>query len=164
MAEDNPLINPYPLPKQMARPTLPLLRMLLLALLGLSLLWFTSPSPASSNQPVLGHKSYGPPPFGKGYGAVRPKIVSHGGAQSGYFFGVRWQRWGAPIAIGTGRGYWYKPGGGYYERPIRIRLRAKRLERCGVGGRLAYSVLQIKRQKRPDGGFFPWSSGLSICS
>ena len=157
----NSIVNPFTGLSLKFRPVLSLL--LLVALLGTSLLWFVSFSSASASEPVLGHRDYGPPPFGKGYGSVQPKTVFHGGSMAGYFFKLRWRGWGGPVATGAGRGYWYKPGGGYYKKPIRIWLRARNLNYCGVGGRLAYSVLEIKRQKKPGGGFFPWSSGLPIC-
>lgn len=135
-----------------------------LAVLGISIGGFFAPaSPASANAPILGSRSFAPPPYGKGYGTVRPRVVHSGGAAASYIFKIRWKRWGRSVSHGVGRGYWYRPGGGYYDRPIKVRLRARGLGYCGTGDRLAYTRLQIKRQRKPGGSYFPWSGSLPIC-
>ena len=107
-------------------------------------------------------------PYGKGWGRAHPRRIDNGGVPSGIVFRIRWRHWGANRAIGRGKTYLYKPRGGYYNRPGRIKLRAQRLGRCKSGGRLAYTRLKIRIARKPGGPVAgPWrgwtGGGGNIC-
>jgi hypothetical protein len=118
-----------------------------------------------SSDVVLGGKDYGAP-YGEGWGTVRPHTISNGGASaSGRISQVRWSAWGGPVALAWGRLPLYKPNGGYYRRPVAIKVRADKLGECE--GRTAYTRLSIRYPKRPGGKLGPWrlwSGTPDICS
>lgn len=123
-------------------------------------------SEASARQPLLGSKDYAGP-YGVGFGAIRPKKISNGGAApSGSIYRVRWHRWGTSVAHGKGEIPIYRPNGGYYPRRGKIRLRASRLGFCGSSSWPAYRVLKVKVQRKPGGSFsrwLNWSRTGNIC-
>ncbi len=114
--------------------------------------------------PRLGHRRHYAP-YGKGWGRVSPRIVFNGGAPSGLAKEITWRRWGAERSVGTGKIALYRPDGGYYSRPGRIKVRAQRLDACGRTP--AYTRLVFKAAKRPgepvSGRWQPWAGGGSIC-
>src|SRR5262245_11316463 len=110
--------------------------------------------------PVLGARTFAAP-FGAGWGTAHPRRVDNGGVPSGIVFGMNWRHWGAAQALGRGRTYLYKPAGGYFQRPGRILLRARRLGSCG-NGRSAYTRLRFRVARRPRGPIVgPWRSWAS---
>lgn len=119
---------------------------------------------AAPAAPRLGHRRHYAP-YGKGWGRVSPRVVFNGGAPSGLAKQVQWRRWGAARPVGTGKIALYRPEGGYYERPGRIKLRAQRLGECGRTP--AYTRLVFKVAERPgepvSGRWRPWAGGGSIC-
>lgn len=119
---------------------------------------------AAEEAPRLGAKAFAAP-YGDGFGAVRPSDIFNGGDPSGHVFDIVWKSWGESVAIGHGRNPTFKPHGGYYRRPARIKLRAERLGRCG--GHRAYTRLSFRAPRRPGGPlgpWMPWSGASSICS
>lgn len=116
---------------------------------------------ASANV-VLGGKAFAP--NGKGWGTSEPAEIFNGGDPSGLITDVHWRSWGGAEAIGFGRNPIFKPHGGYYARPVRIKLRASAIGTCG--GRRAYTRLSFREPKRPGGPlgpWLPWSGASSIC-
>lgn len=93
---------------------------------------------------------------GRGWGSIRPRVLSTGGVPSGTISGIRWRRWGRGTAYGRGYTSIYRPGGGYYRRLGRIRLRATHKRSCGPGGQSVYSSLRISPVKRPGGRYARW--------
>ncbi len=104
---------------------------------------------------VLGGKVY-PGPNGQGFGAPHPSLIYNGGDASGSIAKVHWSSWGAPVAHGRGRHPIFRPGGGYYRRPVVALLKATDLGECE--GHRAYLRLLIKEPRRPGGPFGPWRS------
>lgn len=96
-------------------------------------------------------------PDGRGWGQSRPALLYYGGDASGMFFGIRWSSWGGAMAVGRGANPTFKPGGGYYRRPVIIELRATDIRRCTPNGPLAYSRLSSREQTRPGGPLGPWA-------
>lgn len=127
-------------------------------------------APASQHHhrtPVLGKKHLFEP-YGKGWGTYRPSGVFNGGDPSGGVGHITWKHWGSPLAKGHGLTSGFKPGGGYYAKPVKIVLHASRLGRCSAGGPRAYTQLHVKVQKRPGGShytkWFSWAGLKSICA
>lgn len=115
--------------------------------------------------PVLGDVAFSDP-RGQGFGTVRPRIIDNGGVPSGLVEEINWQGWGDTVAYGTGLGYQYRPGGGYYDEPVEVRLRARRLDDCGDADSPAYTLLAAQFQEKPGGRFgdwFRWSGAKTIC-
>jgi hypothetical protein len=114
--------------------------------------------------PVLGKRNF--VPGTSGFGTAHPRFIHNGGSPSGSADHIRWTRWGANRAIGRGVTPLFKPGGGFYRRPGKIVLRARRLGRCSQGGRLAYTRLRSRSARKPGGPlvgpFRPWLGG-NIC-
>ncbi len=121
---------------------------------------------AAPDDVVLGSVDYAAP-YGKGFGTEKPRRIYNGGATSGLVRKIDWKHWGARVAKGVGRGYQYRPGGGYYRRTVGVKLRARRLGHCPGHPKLAYTKLSAKFQQRPGGSYgnwFPWSGSKDICS
>jgi hypothetical protein len=114
---------------------------------------------------VLGSASFAGP-NGHGWGSAHPTELYNGGDPSGLVTHIRWGRWGGRTAFGAGRNAIFKPHGGYYRRPVTIRLHAVALGRCTPGGPLAYRRLYVREPVRPGGPlgrWFPWSGARSLC-
>jgi hypothetical protein len=123
----------------------------------------TSPGSASkcvgpSTPPILfGPTTYGAGPYAAGWGEVAPQAISNGGAAaSGTISRIHWRRWGGGVAVGRGLNPAYKPHGGYYRRPVVIKLRASRVKRCKGRGRLVYTRFIAREQAKPGGRFGKW--------
>lgn len=139
----------------------------LVAVLAAAVLLAGLVGPASANAgrpPLLGAKAFAP--NGLGFGVAHPKRIFNGGDPNGFVRHVRWRHWGRAVAIGHGLGSQFKPGGGYYARPVKVRLRAKRLGYCGNSNWPAYTRLVASMQVKPGGRFsdwFRWSGASTIC-
>lgn len=131
---------------------------LLLIMIGLAamVLPAVAPAPSEARKVVLGAQKHAP--NGKGFGASRPKTVYLGGVPSGLVEKVRWNKWGKRTAFGYGKGWQYKPQGGYYNRQVRVKFRASRISRCRPKGPKAYTRLATSFQVRPGGPFGEWFS------
>jgi hypothetical protein len=120
---------------------------------------------AGGDRVVLGSEEFAP--NGKGFGKPKPRTIFNGGVPSGLVEKIRWKQWGNATARGRGLGNQYKPGGGYYRKPVKVRLRATRIGTCPGSDRRAYTKLRARFQKRPGGRFgkwFSWSGADTICS
>jgi hypothetical protein len=113
---------------------------------------------------VLGSKKFYAP-IGEGWGTAEPKRVSNGGVPSGIVDQIHWKNWGGPMAIGWGRSWIYEPRGGYYDRSVRVKLRALDIGDCA--GHRAYRHLSVRKPSRPGGKLGPWASwtyrGRNLC-
>ena len=87
--------------------------------------------------------------YGKGWGRQQPTIIDNGGSLSGVAYDLRWSKWDSARATAVGKTYRFKPGGGYYERGMTIRLRASRLGPCGPDRRPAYTRLEWRSATEP---------------
>ena len=96
-------------------------------------------------------------PDGRGWGHQHPSEIYNGGDASGMIFAIRWSSWGGAVAVGRGANPTFKPGGGYYRRPVTVELRAFDVRRCTPNGPLAYSRLSARSQLRPGGALGPWA-------
>jgi hypothetical protein len=47
---------------------------------------------------------------------AEPRKIYNGGVPSGLVKRIHWKTWGSATSLGKGRGYQYKPEGGYYRR------------------------------------------------
>lgn len=111
--------------------------------------------------PILfGPIDYKAGPYGEGWGEVAPAVISNGGASaSGSIYGIHWRSWGGRVATARGRHPEFKPHGGYYRRPLVMKLRASRLRRCKRGGRRVYTRFTVSEQKKPGSRRFgKWSA------
>jgi hypothetical protein len=118
---------------------------------------------ASSTNVVLGSTEFAKP-HGEGWEASRPAKIYNGGDPSGLVKEIQWTSWGGETATGYGLGYIFKPGGGYYGRPVLVELRAQALGRCG--SRAAYRQLAIRTPAKPEaplGSWHLWSEAKSLC-
>jgi virginiamycin B lyase len=123
-----------------------------------------SPAPAGGNcvgpssPPILfGSTDYRAGPYGSGWGEVAPRTISNGGASaSGTIYEIHWRSWGGRVAVGRGRHPTFKPHGGYYRRPVVIKLRASRIKRCKRHSRLVYTRFTVREQVKPGGRFGKW--------
>ena len=138
---------------------------LIAALAVASAAFATAPGTTAARHVVIGSKKFAP--GGDGWGTSRPRRLYNGGDPSGLAFKIHWRAWGTKRARGRGRTYTYKPGGGYYRRSVRIKLRAYRLGHCSRGGPPAYRRLKVKVQKRPGGRRYTrwllWSGAKTLC-
>jgi hypothetical protein len=139
---------------------------LIVAALALgAMAWAGGAGAQGGSDVVLGSEDYAP--NGDGFGEVEPAKIFNGGVPSGLIRQVKWKHWGDPTARGRGLGSQYKPGGGYYRRPVKVRLRAKRIGTCPGHPERAYTKLLARFQKRPGarfGEWFSWSGSDQICS
>jgi hypothetical protein len=123
-----------------------------------------SASAASTRTPVLGMKGFGVP-SASGWGSYEPAAFTNGGDPSGSVASIRWKNWGHRAATGTGKGYIFKPTGGYYPGSVRVALRAFGLGRCTARGPLAYEHLDVRYPSHPGGRlgkWTPWSPTLCV--
>jgi hypothetical protein len=114
--------------------------------------------------PVLGSKQFAP--HGAGFGHAHPAHIFNGGDPSGDIVHVSWKHWGADRSTGRGKTYIFKPGGGYYNRPVRIQLRAQALGQCPGNARPAYTKLYFREPSKPGGKlgrWHAWSGQKTIC-
>ena len=103
-------------------------------------------------------------PDGEGWGTSMPPKLYNGGDPSGLVNEIRWTTWGGSTAIGYGLNSIFKPGGGYYSRPVIVELRAQSLGHCG--SRPAYTQLIIRGPSKPEGklgSWHSWSEAKSLC-
>lgn len=99
-----------------------------------------------------------------GWGQVKPPTIFNGGVPSGLVRYVRWRSWGQDVAYGRGSGSQYRPGGGYYSKPVRVQFQATRLGRCSGNDRTAYTRLRARIQEKPGGRFGDWFNwDLDLC-
>ena len=115
--------------------------------------------------PVLGDKAFAEP-NGHGFGSAHPRSIYNGGDASGLVEDISWQDWGETVTYGTGLGSQFRPAGGYYEKPVQVRLQARKLDDCGESDSPAYTLLLAQLQERPGGPFgdwFRWSGAGAIC-
>src|ERR1700744_1331170 len=70
---------------------------------------------------------------GGGWGTVAPAKIFNGGDPSGTAMKLTWRNWGSAVAAGSGQGYAFMPGGGYYSKPVGIHLKAERISTCPGG-------------------------------
>lgn len=120
---------------------------------------------APTKAPVLGDRAFAAP-YGHGFGKARPKSIYNGGDTSGLVENIQWEGWGGPSTYGTGLGHQFRPTGGYYEKPVQVRLQARKLSDCGDPEAPAYTLLLVQIQDRPGGSFGSWtrwSGAGSIC-
>lgn len=127
------------------------------------------PSASTSAPPaptiVLGAKRF-MEPDGKGWGTAEPSTIFNGGDPSGLVSDIRWTGWGQPVALGSGKTSIFKPGRGYYNQLVTIKLRAWDIGSCTPGGPRAYLKLSVAEPSIPGGplgGFAGWSSGGDLC-
>ncbi|HTX01835.1 MAG TPA: hypothetical protein VMD59_23835 [Acidimicrobiales bacterium] len=120
---------------------------------------------APSSVPVLGARSFYAP-GGVGWGTAAPREIFNGGDPSGEVQAITWTGWGKPAADGHGKGFIFRPTGGYYPA-VEVELQAFALGHCSPGGPLAYTRLDIRVPSRPGaalGAWQPWGGGTgSIC-
>lgn len=113
---------------------------------------------------VIGSKKYAAP-IGTGWGTAEPRKLFNGGDPAGDLEHIHWKSWGGPTAIGWGRTWVFKPQGGYYNRPVRVELRAGDVGDCA--GHRAYRHLSVREPSRPGGKLGLWGSwtrpGRSLC-
>ncbi len=122
-----------------------------------------SEGPIPEPAPLLGAKAFAAP-YGAGFGMPEPEQIFNGGDPNGEVREIKWTGWGNPSAIGYGRNPIFKPGGGYYNAPARIELRATKLGKCGK--KAAYTRLEARVPKRPGGklgGWQLWAGAKTIC-
>ena len=106
---------------------------------------------------VLGSKQF-EAPYGEGWGTAEPEHLFKGGGATGYIDEIHWRSWGGATAIGWGKTVLLKPGGGFYDRPGVVKLRAEDIGECG--GRRAYRHLSVRRPSRPGGRLGRWRSWI----
>jgi hypothetical protein len=116
----------------------------------------------ASRQPTLGVPgAYGSQ--GRGWGKVKPHTLYNGGDISGLITHIHWTSWGGAETHGKGKNAIIKPHGGYYRRPVTIKLTATKLKVCRSTGKSAYSTLIAQEPGRPGGPErkpFTWSHTL----
>jgi hypothetical protein len=125
----------------------------------------TTTASASTPTPVLGSKAFEPIPDSLGWGTVRPKKIYNGGDPSGSVQSLTWKGWGSKTAYGRGKGFIFKPDGGYYPT-VGVELRASGLGHCGSSSHLAYTHLAIRAPSKPGAALGPWtgwSGSGAIC-
>jgi len=131
----------------------------------LLLVWVLPVSEASGQGDVvvLGAKEFAP--TGYGWGTQKPARIFNGGDLSGLVTNIHWGTWGGAVAIGHGRNSIFKPKGGYFKKPVWIKLRARNIGTCD--GQLAYTQLSFRSPRHPGGALGPWhlwSGASSICA
>jgi hypothetical protein len=125
----------------------------------------TAPAATVARGPVLGSKSFAGP-RGVGWGTYRPREIFNGGDPSGMITSITWTGWGNPTATGYGKGWIFKPGGGYYANAVTVELRADTLGHCTAAGPAAYRHLAVAEPSRPGGPlgkWFSWSGAKTLC-
>jgi len=121
-------------------------------------------SGSANRTPVIGAKGFGGP-SAIGWGTYRPNQLFNGGDPSGRILAIVWNRWGEPRAYGQGKGWIFKPEGGYYAHPVDVDLRASDLGHCTPTGPVTYRRLSVRYPTRPRGSLGPWSAWSgSLCS
>jgi hypothetical protein len=130
-------------------------RHLLMFVLGVLFLTCAVVPATAGAKLVIGSKEF-QAPIGRGWGTAEPKRLYNGGVPSGDIDHIHWESWGGPTAIGWGRGWIYQPRGGYYDRSVRVKLRALDIGNCA--GQRAYRHLSVRRPSRPGGKLGPWHS------
>jgi hypothetical protein len=134
------------------------------ALAGALLFGLLARAEAAGPRVVLG--AHGLVRYGAGWGSPHPSKISNGGDASGLAYQLHWRTWGGTSAIADGLNPIFKPGGGYYQKPGRIQLRATDKGRCSRGGPLAYRQLYARVSSRPGGPlgkWFRWGGQQNIC-
>jgi hypothetical protein len=124
----------------------------------------SAPDRLSRGSVVLGSSRFAP--YGSGWGTVVPRKIYNGGDPSGLVTKIHWRHWGHRVARGHGRNAIFKPHGGYYRHPARIKLKAHKLGHCPHSRHLAYKKLSVKIPKKPGGPYGhwrSWSGSKSIC-
>jgi hypothetical protein len=125
-----------------------------------------SASASARQVPVLGQKHLFKP-GGRGWGHRHPAKIFNGGDPSGLVRQISWHHWGSHKAFGRGLGNQFKPGGGYYAKPVKVQLRATGLGRCTSNGPHAYTKLHVRLQKKPGSSrwtsWFRWAGMKRIC-
>jgi hypothetical protein len=112
---------------------------------------------------VIGSKKYAAP-VGQGWGTTEPRKLFNGGDPAGDLEHIHWRSWGGSTAIGWGRTWTFKPHGGYYNRSVKVELRAASVGDCA--GRRAYRHLSVREAVRPGGKLGPWHQwgpGRNLC-
>ncbi len=113
----------------------------------------------------LGSKEFAP--NGQGFGRIKPATIFNGGDPNGLVTKIKWKGWGKSSARGHGKGAGFKPGGGYYSKPVIVHLRAYKLGHCGKSHKRAYKKLQVQFEKKPNSGKFgkwgDWAGSKTIC-
>jgi hypothetical protein len=125
----------------------------------------TSHGSADKRAPVLGSAVFAGRP-GVGWGTYKPVEIFNGGDPSGMVREISWTGWGDTTAIGQGKTYIFRSGGGYYPQAVRAELRASDLGHCSRGGPLAYEHLDAREPSRPGGllgKWFAWSGAKTLC-
>lgn len=142
-------------------------RLLLVAVLLAGALTVGALPSEAKQRPVLGSKDFLAGLATAGFGQVAPRVISNGVGYSPFVKKIRWVGWGQRTTSGHGRGFALKPGGGYYDSPVIVRLRATRLGRCGGSSRPAYTRLRVQKQKKPGsrhyGLWSNWSGQANVC-
>ena len=103
---------------------------------------------------------------GVGWGTYKPSEIFNGGDPSGMVRAIVWTGWGKGDAYGKGKGFIYKPGGGYYPELVQVELSASDLTHCTAGSPLAYGHLDARVPHRPGGKlgqWFAWSGAETLC-
>ena len=140
-------------------------RLIAIALLASAALAAPTVGQAAPDDVVLGAEEYAP--NGAGFGTAEPQRIFNGGVPSGLVKKIKWNNWGGPTASGKGRGFQYKPDGGYYRRTVKVKLRARRIGQCPGHSERAYLELRAQVQNKPGGHFgdwFSWSGSETICT
>jgi hypothetical protein len=117
----------------------------------------------AANNVALGSAVFAKP-YGEGWGTSRPTKLYNGGDSNGLVKEIQWTSWGGRTAIGYGLGWIFKPGGGYYSRPVLVELRAQVLGHCG--SQPAYTQLASRAPSKPEaplGSWYLWSEAKSLC-
>ena len=112
---------------------------------------------------TLGSASFAAP-HGEGWGTAHPAKIYNGGDPSGLVKEIQWTSWGGRTATGYGLGWIFKPGGGYYGRPVLVELRAQGLGHCG--SQPAYTQLAVRAPEKPEaslGAWQLWSDAKTLC-
>jgi hypothetical protein len=91
-----------------------------------------------------------------GWGTQAPHYLTLGGDASGTITDIRWTSWGGPVATGEGLNRIFRPQGGYYPKPVVVRLRAYDIGRCAPRETTAYRRLVVREPKRPGGPLSSW--------
>jgi hypothetical protein len=116
--------------------------------------------------PLLGSKHFWPGDADRGFGRAHPRRIFNGGDPSGLVHHIDWTHWGAKRSYGWGKTYIFKPGGGYYRKAVRAKLRAGNLGHCTAHSPLAYRHLEVREPRKPGGKlgpWFVWSGRTSLC-
>lgn len=91
-----------------------------------------------------------------GWGTEAPRYLTLGGDPSGTITHIHWDRWGGAVATAHGLNWIFAPGGGYYPRPVVIRLRAYDIGLCPPLQTTAYRQMVAREPKRPGGPLGRW--------